>query len=231
MRSCLGLMLDMGKNPSQLLKSANWWTNECHQQERHDWCAMCHVSYQYCSSAPFYISPFTPFSCPPPPHQPWSRMSALILFWPISCSITGKYRIAELSVWFLNDFISESQKLAPKIWPFSLDIFPSKTTSGSTGGFDSQSTFPLAHQVRQSPASSSEWPGTLGRTKENLWFTTTGIDRQANDTVHINIVITHCREKRYWKIPPHPNPKIERFAEAGILSRGAKSLLRQISSS
>jgi len=115
MRSCLGLMLDMGKNPSQLLKSANWWTNECHQQERHDWCAMCHVSYQYCSSAPFYISPFTPFSCPPPPHQPWSRMSALILFWPTSCSIT------------------ESQKLAPKIWPFSLDIFPSKTTSGSTG--------------------------------------------------------------------------------------------------
>ena len=31
--------------------------------------------------------------------------------------------------------------------------------------------------------------------------------------------------------PPHPNPKIERFAEAGILPRGAKSLLRQISSS
>ena len=104
MRSCLGLMLEMGQNPSQLLKSTNWWANECHQQERHDCCAMCHVSCQYCSSAPFYISPFTPFSCPPPPHLPWSRMSALILFWPNSCTITGKYRIDELNVkisqWF-----------------------------------------------------------------------------------------------------------------------------------
>ena len=181
MRSCLGLMLEMGQNPSQLLKSTNWWANECHQQERHDCCAMCHVSCQYCSSAPFYISPFTPFSCPPPTHQPWSRMSALVLFWPTSCTTTGKYRIGELNVWFLNDFISESQKLALKIWRSSSDIFPSKTTSGSTGGFDSRSTFPLAHQVRQSPASPSEWPGTLRRAKENLWFTTAGSDRQAND--------------------------------------------------